>query len=159
MKTIDCCHKMMYERERRHEPNCNWAIISISYNVNYYYSVLSLSTQMSASGTSLPACVEWRTVKRERAAWWRWAVKPLQTGNPQNDLPGRRASWGSGKWYLHGGFTAGQSGSTLLWLPGVVFPGFAWCPELAFRLFLCTGATVNCSHWTQQGQKSSKILQ
>lgn len=72
----------MYERKERHELNCNWDIMSISYNVNYYYSVLSLSTQTCASGTSLPACVGWRRARRERAAWWRWALNPCRQANP-----------------------------------------------------------------------------
>lgn len=145
MKTIDCCHKMMYGREEGQELNFNWDIMSISYNINHYYSVLSLSTPMSASGTSLPACVEWRTARRERAAWWRWAVKPLQADSAHSHLQGT----GQGRcWQMTAlwSFYCRPVWHHLLWSPGLVFPGFAPCAEPVFAPCLCSGGTGNCSH-------------
>lgn len=155
-ETVVCCHKMMYEREGRHELNCNWDTVSISYNVNCYYSVLSLSTPMSASGTYLPACVEWRTAKRERAAWWRWAVSSRvscsRQWNPCRQAIPKMISQGTGQ----GEVLANDTSMVVLLQVSLAPPctgAQVWhslaLPELQSTyscMCSCTEATVNCSH-------------
>lgn len=146
----------MYGREEGQELNFNWDIMSISYNINHYYSVLSLSTPMSASGTSLPACVEWRTARRERAAWWRWAVKPLQADSAHSHLQGKG---GAGKWQLCGHFTAGQCGTTFSGPQGWYSLALPRVQSLCLLLVYVLEALGTAVTKHSKGSKSSALLQ